>query len=399
MPALWRTWVYTATGAPLGAVALVLLLVLTLAGMALTPVVIGLGLLVAVGLLGIPFGAVERRRLRLLGLPAEPSPHRTVSAGLVARARIRLGEAATWRSLAFTLLLGTGLWLLDFVLAAISVVAAVLLSSPVVFLVAGPVTLVGVRLLDVPTVVWIALCALLVLVASLYATRLLARLHVAAVRALLVAPVPSEALVPVPSQGRLLDAFDAERARIERDLHDGTQQRLVALSVMLDVARMRAGDEPTRELLTKAHREATATLVELRELVQGIHPHVLTSRGLRAAVTELVASHPLVVDARIDVSGRLPSSVESTAFFVISEALANVAKHSGASRASVSATVVRDVLQVEVVDSGRGGASLAGGSGVQGVADRVSAVGGVVLLSSPVGGPTVLRAEIPCGAR
>jgi signal transduction histidine kinase len=221
--------------------------------------------------------------------------------------------------------------------------------------------------------------------------------HVAAVRALLVAPAASAALRPVPSQGRLLDAFDAERARIERDLHDGTQQRLVALTVMLDVARMRAGDEPTRELLTKAHREATATLTELRELVQGIHPHVLTARGLRAAVGDLVSSYPLRVDTRIDIAGRLPSSVESTAFFVISEALANVAKHSGASRARVSATVVRDVLQVEVTDTGRGGASVSSGSGVQGVADRVAAVGGQVLLSSPEGGPTVLRAEIPCG--
>ncbi len=293
----WRSWAYAATGALVGACTLAVLVVLTLVGMALAPVVIGLVLLVAVGLLGLPVGAIERRRLRLLGLPAEPSPHRTLRGGPMQRARIRLRETATWRALAFTLLLGTGLWLLDYVVAALCVVALVLVPAPVVYAAAGDVTVLGVHLVDVGTACWVGGCAALVLVAALCATRLVARLHVAAVRALLVAEVPDPAEVEVVrSQGRLLDAFDAERARIERDLHDGAQQRLVALSVMLDVARMRLAEGPTQDLLLKAHREATATLVSLRELVQGIHPHVLTARGLGAAVDELVGSAPIPVD-------------------------------------------------------------------------------------------------------
>jgi signal transduction histidine kinase len=398
----WRGWLYVATGAPLGLVTLAVTLVLTGLGVLLSPVAVGLAMLVSVGLAGLPVGAVERRRLRLLGDAVAESPHRPLP-GVDVRSwlRTRLRETVTWRELGYTMLLATGLWPLDYVTAAVPLVLLVFVASPLLYaLFAGPGGLVvlGVDLPTLGSALISAAVAAPLLALSAYLVAAVSALHAALARMLLVDKETDDRVMElVRSSGRMLDAFDAERQRIERDLHDGTQQRLVALAVMLDMARMRAGDTPElAEMLTRAHGEATTTLAELRELVQGIHPHVLTERGLPAAVAELVTRSPLAVDVRMRIAGRLPPAVESTAFFAVSEALSNIAKHADADRAWVDGRTNGSVLTVEIGDTGRGGVDPAKGSGVRGLADRVAAVGGRVRLSSPHGGPTVLCVEIPC---
>jgi signal transduction histidine kinase len=208
-----------------------------------------------------------------------------------------------------------------------------------------------------------------------------------------------ERLVEVTrSRARLVDAFDVERRRIERDLHDGAQQRLVALTVALGLARLDLPPDSTAAAqVDQAHQQAKQALTELRELIRGVHPQVLTDRGLPAAVADAAGRSPVKVDVDVVVPRRLPAGVEVAAYFAVCEALANVAKHSRASQASVRGRLVDDVLVVEVRDDGVGGADPAAGSGLSGLADRISVVDGRLLLSSPAGGPTLVRAEIPCG--
>jgi signal transduction histidine kinase len=198
------------------------------------------------------------------------------------------------------------------------------------------------------------------------------------------------------SRVRLLDAFEAERRRIERDLHDGAQQRLVALSMTLGLARLDVPPGPLADQLARAHEEAGKALEELRELIHGIHPKVLTDYGLEAAVADAADRSALPVDVGLDLPGRLPQGVESTAYFVVCEALANIARHSGASRAEVTGGHQDGRLFLQVRDDGRGGAEAGAGSGLTGLADRVSVLDGRLSLSSPNGGPTLLRVEIPC---
>jgi signal transduction histidine kinase len=193
----------------------------------------------------------------------------------------------------------------------------------------------------------------------------------------------------------MVAAADAERRRIERDLHDGAQQRLVALAMTL--GRARAAEDPalSRRLLDEAHGEAKAALVELRNLARGIHPAVLADRGLDAAVSALAARAPVPVAVDVDLPRRAGPSVEAIAYFVVAEALTNVAKHSGATRAWLTAGFEGSDLVVEVLDDGRGGADPDGG-GLRGLRDRVRAVDGSLRLTSPPGGGTTLRVELPC---
>jgi signal transduction histidine kinase len=200
------------------------------------------------------------------------------------------------------------------------------------------------------------------------------------------------------SRARIVDAHEAERRRMERDLHDGVQQRLTALIMTIGLAGLEVSDgpPPARELVAKAHDEAKQTLAELRDLVHGIHPSVLTDRGLEAAVVAVAERSPIPVELELDLPSRLPDATESAAYFVVCEALANVAKHSRARHAGVGAWQAGDALTVEVRDDGVGGASPGAGGGLNGLADRVAALGGIVQLSSPPGGPSVLRVRIPC---
>jgi signal transduction histidine kinase len=198
------------------------------------------------------------------------------------------------------------------------------------------------------------------------------------------------------SRARLVEAGDAARRRLERDLHDGAQSRLVALALLLRSARTRAGDDSgLAELLDRAQSELQTSLSELRELARGIHPAVLSDRGLEPALRSLVARAPVPVTVTAQGAERLPQPVENAAYFVVSEALANVAKYARATRASVTVLRTNRHVTVEVADDGIGGADAAAGSGLRGLADRVAALDGTLSLDSPAGRGTRLRAEIP----
>ncbi|WP_319732537.1 sensor histidine kinase [Streptomyces niveiscabiei] len=197
------------------------------------------------------------------------------------------------------------------------------------------------------------------------------------------------------SRAAVVRAVDTERRRIERDLHDGIQQRLVALGMLLGRARRGRGSERADELLLQAHQECQALLVELREVTWRVYPSALDSLGLEEALGGVSERCALPVRTEFDVAGELPRAVETAAYFVVSEAVTNAAKHSGASRVCVRVALRGPVLAVRVRDDGRGGADVSG-SGLSGLRGRVAALDGTLCVDSPVGGPTTITAELPC---
>jgi signal transduction histidine kinase len=196
-----------------------------------------------------------------------------------------------------------------------------------------------------------------------------------------------------------VDAAAAELERIERDLHDGAQARLVALAMDLGMAEERFERDPegARELVEKARDEAKQALAELRDLARGMRPALLAERGLGEAIRALAARTQLPTAVDVQPGGRLPPAVESAAYFVVAEALTNAVKHSGATRLTVDVARDADVLVVQVGDDGIGGAGLSG-SGLDGLRKRIEALDGQLRIASPPGGPTLLHAEIPCGS-
>ncbi|MBK3572249.1 sensor domain-containing protein [Streptomyces sp. MBT65] len=208
----------------------------------------------------------------------------------------------------------------------------------------------------------------------------------------------------VQTRAGAIAAHEAELRRIERDLHDGTQARLVSLSMRVGLAKRAYDQDPeaARKLLDDAQTLAEEALTDLRHVVRAIHPPILTDRGLVGAVRALAASNALSVTVTVDglTDGhdgpRAPAAVEAAAYFVIAESLTNAAKYSGAERADVHLARVRTGLRVRVRDEGRGGADEAGGSGLLGMQRRVAALDGGVTVTSPVGGPTVIEVELPC---
>ncbi len=202
------------------------------------------------------------------------------------------------------------------------------------------------------------------------------------------------------SRTAAVDSAEAERRRIERDLHDGAQQRLVALAANLGAAKEKLDADPVggKEMVAEAHEEAKAALAEIRDLVRGIHPVILEDRGLDAALSAVVARSPIPVELDVDVAVRPPAAVESAAYFVVNEALVNVARHANATRAVVSIARAGNRLVIEVRDNGQGGADPTAGTGLAGLRDRVAGMGGSMYVISPPGGPTTISVELPCGS-
>jgi signal transduction histidine kinase len=196
-----------------------------------------------------------------------------------------------------------------------------------------------------------------------------------------------------------LESAESERRRIERDLHDGLQPRLVSLALALGLAKTRFEPDPAaaRSLLDKAHLEAKTAIDDLRDLVRGIHPSVLDERGLDAALSALVASCVVPVRVEVSLDHRPAKAGEAVAYFVAAETITNVTKHAGASAASVTITEDADALRVVIQDDGRGGAHLEPGGGLAGLAARVTSIDGSFTVASPPGGPTRIEAVIPCG--
>jgi signal transduction histidine kinase len=196
-----------------------------------------------------------------------------------------------------------------------------------------------------------------------------------------------------------VEATDTERRRIERDLHDGTQQRLVSIAMALGLAesKLAADQQAVGPVLREAREALALALAELRDLTQGIRPAILVERGLPAALDDLSRRAALPVRLEARIPGRLSEPIEAAAYFVASEALANAAKHSHANEVGLTASCDGRTLVIEVADDGIGGAATGGGSGLRGLADRVEAIGGRLTVSSPPGRGTTVRAEIPCG--
>ncbi|MFD5426181.1 sensor histidine kinase [Streptomyces sp. NPDC127084] len=401
----WRAVAYLLTGSVTGAVVLVGIVTTAVAGSVLAVILVGLPLLLLTLLAGIPVAWVERRRLRLVELDPAPGGHDTPAVpGLRGWLGTRLRERATWRELGYTLLFAGLLWPVDALAVTVALLCPLsVVAAPLLMATAGDGQETKVLKLWTVTT-WpgafgAALLGLVLMALCAYVLGAAAGARAALTR-LLIAPRDGELSARVVeltrSRVRLVDAFETERRRIERDLHDGAQQRLVALSMTLGLARLDAPPGPLHDQLAKAHVQVGEALAELRELIHGIHPKVLADYGLEAAVSDAADRSAVPVDIAIELPGRLPQSVEAAAYFVLSEALANIAKHSGASRAEVTGCYRDGRLFLRVRDDGRGGADTANGTGLTGLADRVSVLDGRISLSSPPGGPTLLNVEIPC---
>jgi signal transduction histidine kinase len=199
------------------------------------------------------------------------------------------------------------------------------------------------------------------------------------------------------SRARVIDAGQKERQRLERNLHDGAQQRLIALSLDLHLLEQRlpAGSD-LKSGLDQARQEIAVSLEELRTVARGIHPAVLSGHGLEVALESLAARASVPVQLTVDLDGRLDEPLEVAAFYVVSESLANIGKHAQASSATIDVRRIADQISVEIVDDGVGGADTEQGSGLRGLADRVEALGGRLQVWTPRGGGTRVRAEMPC---
>ncbi|MEV0951295.1 sensor domain-containing protein [Promicromonospora sp. NPDC050249] len=415
----WRSLAYLLSTLPLGAVTGALLTipaVLLATGSAagtLAPrtavALIVLELLLVVGFgpwFARPLAATERRRLAWVdGRPA-PERRRPIDGASGNPVLARYADPATWREVGWLLVLATAAPAVSAAALLLGLLVGLYAVSPLVLLAQGPgdgpvalgpwsvstvaesvpFAAAGIALLPVVGYVWTVVAGGLADVAR--------RLLVGA-----ESEIRAELVEVSRSRARLADAFDAERRRIERDLHDGAQQRLVSLTLQLGLARLDVPpDSPAGRSLASAHDQAKELMTELRELIQGIQPQTLTDLGLPAALGELADRSPVPVHVDAALGSRPDPKVEYTAYFVVSEALANVAKHVGAAgSARVTVRGAAGTLTVEVTDDGPGGADPARGSGLAGLADRVAVMGGKMLLSSPSGGPTTVRAELPCG--
>jgi signal transduction histidine kinase len=368
-------------------------------------VVLGFVLIVAAGpLIAVPVAATARWRLAIVDRRPAGHARRMPGGGVAGWLRARYADPAAWREAGYACLLAT-------VVPAASVAALctlflcyLFLASPFTLALMGSsrgyVALFSWRASTVPQSVPFFFAGLVLLVLWSYLVTLVAGADAAVSRSLLFGGGPEERLRAeltevAASRARLAGAFEAERRRIERDLHDGAQQKLVALTMQLGLARLDLPPGPAAQAVTAAHEQARQLMADLRDLIHGIQPQVLTDLGLPAALSELADQAPVPVMVFSGLTGRLPGQAENTAYFAAAEALTNVVKHSGAASASVTAMASGGVLVLEVRDDGRGGADPARGSGLTGLADRAAVAGGRMLLSSPPGGPTVLRVEIP----
>ncbi len=395
----WRALGYLLSGVVLGFALLILLVSAVGLGVLTLPVGVGAVLLVGVAFSGIPIGQVERRRLRLMGLPEPADPHLPVNEpGLRSWLAVRRREPATWRELGYALLMAGPLAIADLLLpgALLSSVAA-LLSAPLVVLVLDDqVDLYG-NVVDTPAEAWPAaaggLAALLV-VLPLIVVYAAAR---AALARLLLGASEHEAQQALAaaqdSRARLARAFDAERRRIERDLHDGVQQQLVALAATIGLARHEAGGSAR---LDTAAEQVSDALAALRETVHELDPPVLRDRGLPDAIERVGRRSVLAVRVDAAVPDRLDPALERSVYFALCELLGNAEKHAQATTVDVRIGVIGSALVAEVRDDGVGGAAATGaGSGIVGIADRLAVHDGVFAVDSPDGGPTVARIEVP----
>jgi signal transduction histidine kinase len=387
---------------------------------AVTMVALGAGLLVT--FLGIPvlaaglagcrgFGALERARARgMLGLEVgDPEPLRMKKSGLMAWMGAVLKSGTSWRTLLYALV--------QFPWSVFSFVVAVnfwtygwaLLTYPLWFWVfpvyagRGGLQLYGdahhaVYLDNAFEITVTALVGLLFTLATPWIVRALTMVDRVMVHGLLGPSRLSARVVELESdRGVVVDTAAADLRRIERDLHDGAQARLVALAMDLGLAKEKLAEDPraAARMVDEAHGEVKTALQELRDLARGIHPAVLTDRGLDAALSSVASRCTVPVQVDVELSERPAPAIEGIAYFTVSELLQNISKHARATWATVDVWRVEGRLMVQVMDNGVGGADASAGSGLAGLAERLDAVDGILVVDSPVGGPTRVTAELP----
>ena len=402
---LWRTTLFLVLNFFLGILWFCVLLTLLALGISTAIIWVGVVILAITMWLWIKGAEVERRRIVTLFGEVLPSPYRPLPSGSsVARAWSRAGDLAVWRDLLYLLLLFPA-GILEIIIVGSALVAPIgLIIASVAYLIQPGLDHYVFRYLfisNIPTAMLLAVIGILWLLTCPYLVIGAARGHVAFARTLLGPSrrILLEARVAElnESRSRVIDTSLTDRQRIERDLHDGAQQRLVSLAMNLGMAREKLATDPmaAQELVTEAHEEAKNVLAEIRNLVRGIYPSVLADRGLDAAISALVSRCPVPVTVTVDLERRLPDVIESTAYFLIAEAFTNVARHSHASEAWIVVRLQQDRLLVEVRDNGVGGADPKAGTGLTGLAARVAAIDGLFAISSPPQGPTRIYAELP----
>jgi signal transduction histidine kinase len=404
------TWVelgYLLLGGLTSCLAFGVLLAGSIVGGLLGVTVVGLPVLVGAFWVARRLARLERERARLLGPPIPERWRRPTRPGVLARLGAYAKDPQTWKDLGWlTLLTPLGF---GFAVAAATAWGVVgwALSTPLWWWAVpagGQAQIAGSswRVDSWGHALAVGGAGLVLLVVVPWVCAGLARAQAWLARVCLT---PSER---VELRARIDELAETRAAaaeaqahdlqRIERDLHDGAQAQLVALAIDLGLAQQKLDEDPeaARELISSAHEGAKSAIAELRELVRGVHPAVLTDRGLEGALAALAARLPIPVELHLQVGSRLPAAVEAAAYFVVAEALANVAKHSGAVRSFVTVRRGAGGLEVRVRDDGVGGADAAQGSGLRGLERRLAAVDGSLTVTSPPGGPTQIEAVIPC---
>jgi signal transduction histidine kinase len=406
----WLAFIHLLTGTITGALGFVVVSAMTLLGLAtLWFFLAGLPVLAGMLYVCLRFARAEQVRFAvLLGvqLPPPPPVLRDPDAGWSRQVRELFTARATRRSFGYALLrlplslaqaaLVIMLW--SFALAMLGLPGLLWLELHARFHVSAALPATPVKLAVASAI------GLVLLLAAPRVTQRVAALDTAFARRM-IGPGSSSAELAARigelerSRARVVGAADTERRRIERDLHDGAQQRLVSLAMNLGRAKARFAADPegAMRIIDEAHAEAKQALTELRNLVRGVHPPVLADRGLDAAISGLAALCPVPVTVRAELDARPAISAEAIAYFVVAEALTNVAKHARATEAAVTLESYDGVLRVAVRDNGIGGADRHG-QGLAGLADRLAGVDGRLSVFSPAGGPTVIEVELPCGS-
>jgi signal transduction histidine kinase len=385
-----------------------------------TAIALGLGMLIT--LIGLPIltvamlaarfaGHVERWRVRtFLGNPIDrPVRRPRRKDGWIEWLISPLRDASTYRDVLYVWLVQPVLGLINFVVAVVAWSVPLLLLTLPIYAIewpsAAPDVWFGDGHLQDPSEVFVAAAiGALLLPLTPWIIRALAALDTAAAHALL-SPTKTEELegridTLRETQARSVEIAMADRRQIERDLHDGAQQRLLALGMDLGMALEKFETDPdaARDLVGDAHQELQRAIAELRNLARGVHPAVLTDRGLDAALSALAARSPVPVHLDVDLGERPPASVEATAYFIVAEALTNAARYANASNVDVRVKLADSKLHVTVTDDGVGGAKERPGRGLAGLADRASSIEGALRIASPLGGPTEISAELPCAS-
>jgi signal transduction histidine kinase len=402
----WLAVIHLFAGFVVGTVTFTLVLTGITVGIATLPVfLLGIPVLAATLWLCGLIASAERARFALMlgvAIPATRPPAEAVWWRQMLRP---LTSAAAWRGACYAVIRFPLSVVQVVVLTVVWSLGPVLLALPLYgrYLPGGSAHFGGYEIHSTGLLTAAVLLGLLLLLAAPQITRGLSAADVAVGGWLLGSGGRAELTARIgeleTSRARVIDAAEAERMRIERDLHDGAQQRLVSLAMELGRARAKFSSDPeaAAAIVGQAHEQAKEALAELRNLVRGVHPPVLSDRGLDAALSGLAALSPVPVTVRVDLPERPSASIEAIAYFVVAEALTNVAKHAHASHAEVTVQRSGDLLTLVIYDDGIGGADPAG-QGLSGLAARAAGVDGRLWVTSPAGGPTSVEVVLPCGS-